>query len=69
MGNMTNGGRSTATKAGTARKVASKRAAPAYKFDAAAETMPRLRRACETEGPEPLRRRRLLAPPEFLTSA
>ena len=41
MGNMTNGGRGTATKAGTARKVAPKRAAAAYKFDAAAETMPR----------------------------
>ena len=41
MGNMTNGGRSTAAKEGTARKVASKRAASAYKFDAAAETMPR----------------------------
>src|ERR1035437_2042193 len=41
MGNTTNGGRGTATKAGTARKVAPKRAAPAYKFDAAAETMPR----------------------------
>jgi len=41
MGNMTNGVRRTATKAGTARKVASKRAAPAYKFDAVAETMPR----------------------------
>ena len=41
MANMSNGGRSTATKAGAARKLASKRAAPAYKFDAAAETMPR----------------------------
>src|ERR1039457_1048096 len=41
MGNMTNGGGSTAAKEGTARKVASKRAASAYKFDAAAETMPR----------------------------
>ncbi len=41
MGNTTNGGRGTATKAGTTRKVAPKRAAPAYKFDAAAETMPR----------------------------
>src|SRR5450830_2105976 len=41
MANTTNGGRSTAAKAGTARKVASKRTAPAYKFDAAAETMPR----------------------------
>jgi hypothetical protein len=35
----------------------------------AAATMPRLRHLCETEGPEPLRRRRLLAPPEFLTAA
>jgi hypothetical protein len=35
----------------------------------AAETMPRLRELCEREGPEPLRRRGLLAPPEFLTSA
>lgn len=35
----------------------------------AAETMPRLRRACEREGPEPLRRRGFLAPPGFLTAA
>lgn len=35
----------------------------------AAARMPRLRRSCEEEGPEPLRRRRLLAPPEFLTVA
>jgi hypothetical protein len=35
----------------------------------AAETMPRLRRLCESEGPEPLRRRGLFAPPEFLTHA
>src|SRR4051812_2632561 len=35
----------------------------------AAETMPRLRHLCETEGPEPLRRRHLLAPPDFLTAA
>lgn len=35
----------------------------------AAATMPRLRHLCETEGPEPLRKRRLLAPPEFLTAA
>lgn len=35
----------------------------------AAETMPRLRRSCEAEGPEPLRRRNLLAPGEFLTEA
>ena len=35
----------------------------------AAESMPRLRRLCEEEGPEPLRRRGLFAPPEFLTVA
>jgi len=35
----------------------------------AAETMPRLRRSCETEGPEPLRARQVYAPPEFLTAA
>jgi hypothetical protein len=35
----------------------------------AAETMPRLRRSCETEGPESLRRRRVYAPPDFLTIA
>jgi hypothetical protein len=35
----------------------------------AAETLPRLRRLCEEEGPEPLRRRGLLAPPGFLTAA
>ena len=35
----------------------------------AAATMPRLRRACEEDGPEPLRRRGLLAPPDFLTAA
>jgi hypothetical protein len=34
-----------------------------------AATMPRLRAACEQEGPEPLRRRGLLAPPDFLTLA
>jgi hypothetical protein len=34
-----------------------------------AATMPRLRVACELEGPEPLRRRGLLAPPDFLTIA
>ncbi len=32
-------------------------------------TMPRLRRLCEEEGPEPLRRRGILAPPDFLTVA
>jgi hypothetical protein len=35
----------------------------------AAALLPRLRRLCEDEGPEPLRRRRILAPPEFLTAA
>ena len=35
----------------------------------AATRMPRLRRLCEEEGPEPLRRRGFLAPPEFLTVA
>jgi len=35
----------------------------------AAADMPRLRAACEQEGPEPLRRRGLMAPPEFLTIA
>ena len=35
----------------------------------AAESLPRLRRLCEAEGPEPLRKRRLLAPPDFLTAA
>lgn len=34
-----------------------------------AETMPRLRRSCLEEGPWPLRRRGLLAPPGFLTQA
>lgn len=34
-----------------------------------ARTMPRLRRLCEEEGPEPLRRRGILAPPEFLMIA
>jgi hypothetical protein len=34
-----------------------------------AATMPRLRAMCEREGPEPLRRRGLLAPPDFLTIA
>jgi len=35
----------------------------------AAATMPRLRAACEQDGPEPLRRRGLLAPPDFLSIA
>ncbi len=33
----------------------------------AAGSMPRLRRLCETESPEPLRWRKLYAPPNFLT--
>jgi hypothetical protein len=33
----------------------------------AASTMPRLRALCESESPEPLRRRGLFAPPEYLT--
>lgn len=35
----------------------------------AAESMPRLRRLCEEEGPLPLRRRGFLAPPDFLAVA
>lgn len=35
----------------------------------ATESMPRLRKLCEEEGPEPLRRRQIMAPPEFLTVA
>jgi len=35
----------------------------------AAAWMPRLRHVCEVEGPAPLRKRGLLAPPEFLTAA
>jgi len=35
----------------------------------AAQTMPRLRKLCEQEGPEPLRRRMIWAPPEFLKVA
>jgi hypothetical protein len=35
----------------------------------AAATMTRLRRLCEEEGPWPLRRRLIFAPPEFLTLA
>lgn len=41
---------------------------PVYLVHAALR-MPRLRRACLEEGPEPLRRRRILAPPDFLTAA
>lgn len=43
-------------------------ASPLLLVRAAAE-LPRLRTSCEREGPEPLRRRNLLAPPEFLTIA
>ena len=35
----------------------------------AASSMPRLRRLCETEGPESLRKRGLYAPPDFLMTA
>ena len=35
----------------------------------AAESMRRLRALCESEGPEPLRVRRFLAPPDFLQIA
>ena len=35
----------------------------------AAEQLPRLRRLCQEDGPEPLRRRRIFAPPDFLTAA
>jgi len=35
----------------------------------AAESMPRLRQLCEKEGPEPLRKRQIMAPPEFLSVA
>lgn len=35
----------------------------------AAASMRRLRRLCETEAPEPLRKRRLFAPPNFLEFA
>lgn len=33
----------------------------------AADRMPRLRAWCEAESPEPLRRRRLFAPPDYLS--
>ena len=36
---------------------------------AVAEQMPYTRRLCEEESPEPLRKRNLLAPPQFLTWA
>lgn len=32
-------------------------------------TMPRLRTLCETESPEPLRRRRIFVPPNYLDAA
>lgn len=35
----------------------------------AAQSMPHLRRLCVEEGPEPLRKRRIFAPPGFLTAA
>jgi hypothetical protein len=35
----------------------------------AAAALPRSRRMCETESPEPLRRRRIFALPDFLTAA
>ena len=41
---------------------------PVYLVSAALR-MPRLRRSCLEDGPEPLRRRRILAPPDFLTAA
>lgn len=41
---------------------------PFYLVQAAAR-MKRLRLLCETESPEPLRKRRLLAPPSFLEFA
>jgi len=34
-----------------------------------AEAMPRLRQMCIEQGPEPLRRRHVFAPPDFLTAA
>jgi hypothetical protein len=39
---------------------------PHFLLDAA-RTMKRLRRLCQTESPEPLRKRSLYAPPEYLT--
>jgi hypothetical protein len=45
-------------------------AAPATVFLVrSAQTMPQLRKLCEEHGPEPLRRRGILAPPDFLTAA
>lgn len=40
-----------------------------YYLVKAAATLPRLRKSCQQDGPEPLRRRRLFAPAEFLTIA
>jgi len=52
------------------RWTASVPAAPTQLFLVrSAETMPRLRRSCLEDGPWPLRRRGLLAPPDFLTQA
>jgi hypothetical protein len=34
-----------------------------------AAELPRLRKLCEEQGPEQLRRRRIFAPPDFLTAA
>jgi len=42
--------------------------APLYLLRSA-QTMTRLRRLCQEEGPEPLRSRRIYAPPEFLSVA
>jgi hypothetical protein len=71
-----------ALAAGVAELLASRAGQPAPPWAAAipaaprrlflvrsAATMPRLRAACELDGPEPLRRRGLLAPPDFLTIA
>ena len=45
-------------------------AAPSILFlVSASESMPRLRRSCQEEGPWPLRKRSIFAPPEFLTMA
>jgi hypothetical protein len=71
-----------ATAAGVTELLASRAGQPAPAWTAAippapktlflvraAATMPRLRAICEREGPEPLRRRGLFAPPDFLTIA
>ena len=44
-------------------------AAEPYFLVAAAERLPSLRQLCQDESPEPLKRRRLFAPPNFLTWA